>query len=248
MGCTSGHMLCGMSRMSAWSTTAVAIFFPMAMVTHHLVHPTLLTEVCNTGLPCYTPTYPTQSTTATLLALVTAVTLAGRLLPSIIAEATKGKGKPGPSSTTIARQATELLAGLQFGLGLHTTQMAHPAKVLSFLSFPNLAAWDPSMALVILFGILPNLLEIQWRGLQQPPVFNSRFELPDKSFRDVDWRFVLGAAVFGIGWGLTGTCPGPAVLRSFVQPVWGLLWVGGFWAGGQMAAEPDAAVAVGTCG
>jgi uncharacterized membrane protein YedE/YeeE len=62
------------------------------------------------------------------------------------------------------------------------------------------------------------------------------FELPKKTIKDVDGRFVAGAAAFGVGWGLTGTCPGPAVLRALAQPVWGVMWLGGFWLGSRIGA------------
>lgn len=245
MGCTSGHMLCGMSRLSAWSTAAVATFFPMAIITHHLVHPTLRTDVCS-ELPCYTPTYPSAASFTTLLVLAAVTTFACRTLPQVVARATAKEGKQDADSP--ARQATQFFAGFEFGLGLHITKMAHPSKVLSFLSFPNLDMWDPSMALVIVFGMIPSIIEIQRRGMTKPPLFNNRFVLPNKTIKDVDWKFILGAAVFGIGWGLTGTCPGPAVLRSFVQPTWGLLWMGGFWLGGQLAPEDGTTDTEGTCG
>ncbi|KAF2190658.1 YeeE/YedE family integral membrane protein-like protein [Zopfia rhizophila CBS 207.26] len=233
-GCTSGHMLCGLSRLSGRSFLAVATFFPMAMITHHLVHFSLLTEACRPGVPCYAPVYPSRSTTTTLL-LLTAVTMfAAQALPRLIARATATEGKTDNDSP--ARQATQFLSGLEFGLGLQITQMSSPSKVLSFLSFPNLETWDPSMGLVILFGILPNLIEIQARGFRKPPTFNDKFELPTKTIKDTDWKFVLGAAMFGIGWGFTGTCPGPAVLRAVAQPTWGLLWMGGFWMGGKLVA------------
>ena len=103
------------------------------------------------------------------------------------------------------------------------------------------------MAMVILFGILPSIIEIQWRGLSNPPLFNEHFDLPKKTFKDVDWKFVLGAATFGIGWGLTGTCPGPAVLRAFIQPSWGLMWMGGFWLGGQLASSNGASTSEMAC-
>jgi uncharacterized protein len=244
LGCTSGHMLCGLSRLSGWSTVAVATFFPTALITHHLVHPSLRTEGCNSDLPCYTPVYPSYLTTTSLVILAAATMIAARSIPQLVAMATVKDGKQGTESP--ARQATQFFAGLEFGLGLHITQMASPAKVLSFLSFPDLTVWDPSMVLVILFGVLPNITEIQTKGLSKPPLFNNRFEVPQKTIRDADWKFILGAAVFGIGWGLTGTCPGPAVLRSFVQPTWGVLWMGGFWLGG-LALPDDANAGEGTC-
>lgn len=92
-------------------------------------------------------------------------------------------------------------------------------------------AWDPSLALVMLFGVVPNYITIKRKGFNEPPAFAKKFELPTKTIKDVDVTFVAGAAAFGIGWGLTGTCPGPAVLRAFAQPLWGALWVGGFWLG-----------------
>jgi uncharacterized membrane protein YedE/YeeE len=165
--------------------------------------------------------------------------LAARTIPGLIAQVTvpptNKDAKQEPVDThTVPRLATQVFAGLLFALGLHISQMAHPAKVAAFLSFPNLQHWDPSLALVILFGVLPNLIENQVRGFASPPSFADKFSLPTKTLHDVDGRFVIGAAAFGIGWGLTGTCPGPAVLRAFFQPLWGALWIGGFWLGGKL--------------
>jgi uncharacterized membrane protein YedE/YeeE len=160
--------------------------------------------------------------------------------------ATKSTGKGNLNSA--ASLATQFAAGLEFALGLHITQMSSPSKVLSFLSFPDFEVWDPSMMLVILFGILPSLIEIQVRGLISPPLFNGGFVLPKKGWKDVDWKFVVGAAVFGLGWGLTGTCPGPAVLRSVLQPSWGVMWMSGFWLGGIIVKEREENEAEGTCG
>ncbi|KAF2712166.1 YeeE/YedE family integral membrane protein-like protein [Pleomassaria siparia CBS 279.74] len=245
-GCTSGHMLCGLSRLNAWSAVAVAIFFPMAMLTHHVVHPSLRTEACTPGVPCYTPMYPSHKTTTSLVIFVAATILASRTVPRIIARITGTVNKP--SLESLGRQASQFFAGLEFGLGLHITQMASPGKVLAFLSFPKFEVWDPSMALVILFGIFPSLIEIQLRGLSKPPLFNEKFEVPKKTLKDVDWMHIVGAATFGIGWGLTGICPGPAILRSFAQPTWGLLWIGGFWLGGGIIANRRALASEGTCG
>jgi uncharacterized membrane protein YedE/YeeE len=218
-------MLCGISRLSPYSTAAVATFFPVALTTHHLVHPSLRTDICPVGVPCYTPVYPSKATTTTLLLLASIVIVTARFLPNLIANAT--------SPDSPARQTTRFLSGLEFGLGLQVTGMAHPSKVLSFLSFPNMDVWDPSMGLVILFGIVPNMIEIFSRGMSKPPAFNTKFEVPKRTWKDVDWRLIVGSATFGVGWGLSGSCPGPAMLRSVVQPVWGVFWMAGFWLGGK---------------
>ncbi|KAF1963206.1 YeeE/YedE family integral membrane protein-like protein [Byssothecium circinans] len=240
-GCTSGHMLCGLSRLSARSTVAVAVFFPTAIISHHLVHPSLATEVCMGPVPCYTPTYPSRETTISLIALAALTILTGQVIPRLIASITRptqavkeAEAQANPKTNLAAYNATLFFSGLEFGLGLHISQMASPAKVASFLSFPSFQHWDPSLALVIAFGVLPNLLE-NWSkkfDFSKAPAFTEKYDLPRKTISDVDWEFLAGAAVFGIGWGLSGTCPGPAALRAFAQPQWGVLWMGGFWLGG----------------
>lgn len=230
-------MLCGLSRLSPYSTAAVATFFPVALITHHLAHPSLRTALCPEGIPCYTPVYPSRSTAIALYLLSALVIIAGRFLPKVVANATSSKESPSTSADSPARQTTRFFSGFQFGLGLQVTGMAHPSKVLSFLSFPALEVWDPSMALVILFGIVPNMIEYFSRGTAQPPAFNDKFEVKKRTWRDVDWKVVAGSVAFGVGWGLSGTCPGPAMLRAVVQPLWGLFFMSGFWAGGKVIAN-----------
>lgn len=189
-------------------------------------------------MPCYTPTYPERSTIFSLMFLATITITAGRTIPSFIAKfSPEANNKDKYIDTSWARIATELLAGLEFGLGLHISQMSNPAKVAAFLSFPKLEVWDPSMMLVIIFGILPSLFENLKNGFDNSPRFSSKYQLPSKTLVDTDWKLVLGAAVFGISWGLSGTCPGPAFLRTLVQPAWGLLWLGGFLVGGLFVAK-----------
>lgn len=237
-GCTSGHMLCGLSRLSGRSATAVAVFFPTAIITHHLANPTLSTSVCRNDVPCYTPVYPSSEAAASLVMLAAFSVMAARTIPHLVALVTapdsSKKEAEATESHSVARNTTQFFSGLLFALGLHISQMAHPDKVAAFLSFPALQHWDPSLALVMVFGVLPNLIENQIKGFEKPPSFAETFGLPTKTFQDIDKRFIMGAAAFGIGWGLTGVCPGPAALRAFAQPLWGLLWIGGFWLGGKV--------------
>ncbi|KAF3008821.1 hypothetical protein E8E13_010698 [Curvularia kusanoi] len=237
-GCTSGHMLCGLPRLSGRSAVATATFFLVALFTHHTIHPTLYTTACSGDVPCYTPVFPSAVATTRLVLLASSAIVAARKFPHLIAATTSSRPTDSKVSGDVtARTAATFSSGLLFALGLHISGMAHPAKVTSFLSFPVMHAWDPSLALVIFFGVLPNLITIQRKGFASPPAFATKFELPTKTIRDVDVRFVAGAAAFGLAWGLTGTCPGPAVLRAFAQPVWGLMWVGGFWLGGKVGGS-----------
>jgi uncharacterized membrane protein YedE/YeeE len=98
------------------------------------------------------------------------------------------------------------LAGLIFGLGLVLSGMSNPAKVLNFLDV--VGSWDPSLAFVMGGATLVTFVgyRIVWR--QPAPALHHRFEVPTGT--RIDARLLTGAAVFGLGWGIGGFCPGPA--------------------------------------
>jgi uncharacterized membrane protein YedE/YeeE len=100
-----------------------------------------------------------------------------------------------------------LVSGLLFGLGLIVSQMVNPAKVLGFLDvFGN---WDPSLAFVMGSAVAVSALGTVIARQRGVPVLARRLEIPTR--RDLDPRLIGGAALFGIGWGLVGLCPGPAL-------------------------------------
>ena len=99
------------------------------------------------------------------------------------------------------------LAGLLFGLGLAVSGMTDPARVIGFLDVAG--AWDPTLIFVLGGAVVTTFIgyRLVWRS--QMPLFESQFQLPTR--RDLDARLMGGAALFGIGWGLSGYCPGPAI-------------------------------------
>jgi uncharacterized protein len=99
------------------------------------------------------------------------------------------------------------LAGLVFGLGLVISGMANPAKVLNFLDLAG--TWDPSLAFVMAGAAATTFVGYRLAWRQPKPVFEAKFDLP--SGTAIDRPLVLGAAVFGVGWGIGGFCPGPAL-------------------------------------
>ncbi len=99
------------------------------------------------------------------------------------------------------------VSGLLFGLGLIVSQMVNPAKVLGFLDI--FGAWDPSLALVMGGAVAVSALGTLLAKRRGVPVLAPRLEIPTR--RDLDPRLIRGAALFGIGWGLVGLCPGPAL-------------------------------------
>ena len=102
---------------------------------------------------------------------------------------------------------TSFISGLLFGLGLIISQMVNPAKVLAFLDL--FGTWDPSLAFVLASAVAVSALGYRIARRRGAPVLGARLEVPNR--RDLDGRLVLGAALFGIGWGLVGLCPGPAL-------------------------------------
>ena len=213
-------MLCGLARFSRRSLIATAIFFPTALLTFHASHVSTRTSAC-TDIPCYKATIPEPGALRALAIITTAATLSSVILPKLIAKV---------SNNLSAVYLTNLVSGFTFGLGLLISGMASSDKVLAFFAFPDLNNWDPSLALIITFGVLPNAVANYLYYGAEPPRFALKYDVPANTL-GVDWRFVVGSAVFGLAWGLSGVCPGPAALRVIAQPLWGAQWLAGFWLG-----------------
>ena len=112
------------------------------------------------------------------------------------------------------RAIVALIAGSLFGAGLAIGGMTDPARVRGFLDL--FGEWDPTLAFVMLGAVA--VMAVAWRvrpGLARP-FLDSEFHLPER--RDFDARLVAGSALFGIGWGLAGLCPGPALANLALAP------------------------------
>jgi len=100
--------------------------------------------------------------------------------------------------------------GLVFGVGLVISGMSNPAKVLNFLDLAAIGngTWDPSLAFVMMGAVATAFIGFRLVLKRPRPVFAEKFHLPSRS--DIDPRVITGPAIFGIGWGMAGFCPGPA--------------------------------------
>lgn len=108
----------------------------------------------------------------------------------------------------MTRVVAAAVAGVVFGVGLALSQMVNPAKVIAFLDLAG--DWDPSLAFVMGGGLAVAAPAFAWaRRASARPLFAERFQIPER--REIDARLLGGAALFGVGWGLGGLCPGPAL-------------------------------------
>ncbi|THU85459.1 hypothetical protein K435DRAFT_843257 [Dendrothele bispora CBS 962.96] len=275
-GCTSGHMLAGISRLSTRSITSTAIFFTFGVLTTRLVH--------GSSLPASLPTFWGIDQTSQILLLAQTVPLVMSALlyfrfsssatgtppseasqnpnsnessshqisePSETTALTTSSNNPTLNSNSPHRKArllTYFLTSFEFALALRLSDLSNPLKVLSFLilPFPPIhaqQAFDPSLAFLAASALPLSLVFYQFgvkpkyysnskkeedgkhgsRVLEHPttitttsphPVLGGTWSIPRPMDQGkVDTRLVLGSAVFGVGWGLAGVCPGPVLVN-----------------------------------
>jgi uncharacterized membrane protein YedE/YeeE len=131
-----------------------------------------------------------------------------------------------------------LAAGLVFGVGLVLAGMTDPAKVTAFLDV--LGRWDPSLAFVMIGAIGVHFVLLRRVLRRGRPVFEGAFQIPRSTA--VDGRLVLGAAVFGVGWGLGGVCPGPGLVDAASGSLYALVFTAAMALGALAAARARSAL------
>jgi len=114
-----------------------------------------------------------------------------------------------------------LLCGMVFGLGLIVSGMSNPARVLNFLDWGP--RWDPTLALVMGGAVAVAIPGFYWARRRSRPLLADNFDIP--SNKTIDAKLIVGAAIFGIGWGLGGFCPGPGIVAATTLKAEVLLFV-----------------------
>lgn len=215
-GCTSGHMLCGIARGSKRSFVATATFSVFAMATARIVGslPTCF-DSAGQETACHVIAENYSAEIPYLAGLLGVIFVLRQVIPKL--------DLPANTKATVS----SIFSGFAFGSGLLVSGLASPQKTLGFLAgIPP--KFDPSLALVMVFGVLPNFVSIWKSGFFKnvSPVLSKEFSLPQ--LFDVTPRLIIGAAIFGIGWGIAGVCPGPGILGSFLDGLRGVSWLAGF--------------------
>ena len=241
-GCTSGHGVCGLSRLSKRGAIAVLTFMTtgITVATYLGLHPHPSLRPSPSSSSKFDLPLPSSYWTPTIL-LLSLLLLLFKL--------------PGEASFPPSLHLTALLSGALFAFGLIISGMTSQAKVLNFL-YPRLPGWDPSLLLVLgaavalLTPFSLYVLAHQPSALADPSVkiyTQGKGPLEVSKAEKIDWRLVVGEALFGVGWGVTGLCPGPALVCLaqgdrkvvfFFMPLYvlGYLEVGlleGGWEGGK---------------
>jgi len=132
----------------------------------------------------------------------------------------------------IKRSIAAFVCGTVFATGLAVSGLANPDKVLQFLTLN--ANWSPALLFTMLAGILVTFAGYRW-VLQRGPVFSDSLHLPTRT--DIDRRLLVGAGIFGVGWGMAGFCPGPALTALSSLHVEPFLFVGAMIVGSLL--EPQ---------
>jgi uncharacterized membrane protein YedE/YeeE len=111
-------------------------------------------------------------------------------------------------NTSVFSNLSEYLIGVLFGLGLIISGMTNPAKILAFLDIAG--AWDPSLIFVMGGAVLVGLIAFYPAKNRTQSFLGGAMQIPTR--RDIDRPLIIGSAMFGVGWGLAGFCPGPALV------------------------------------
>ena len=122
-----------------------------------------------------------------------------------------------------------VVIGFIFGLGLIISGMTNPAKVINFLTYGN--QWDASLIIVMAVAMLIMMLTWLWVAKKEKPLLSGTFNL--SNLKKIDARLIIGSVLFGLGWGLSGICPGPGLVQLVSLKMEFLLFfaavLGGMW-------------------
>jgi uncharacterized membrane protein YedE/YeeE len=270
-GCTTGHGICGLARMSLRSLASVMTFMATGVATTILTSPT-------GPLANYTKFLQTNTSTSTderlefagsivTLSVVGATLLASYSMSRRKASSQDGNANANAITSYTAKVGPAALSGIMFAAGLYNSGMIYTSKVFGFMDVSAISSgdWDPTLAMVMGGGLMTSWIAYQFvnvdgntcdsvninnsanisfgkvsrrASLDSPLVLpkGSKFGVPTSTA--IDFNLLAGATLFGLGWGVAGVCPGPAILLAGVGvPSVLLYWWPSYIAGSYLANE-----------
>jgi uncharacterized membrane protein YedE/YeeE len=200
-GCTSGHMISGLSRFSRRSLAATATFFTTGAITARFLY---------ADLPAIESFDWTLGDHGKTLLVIQAIPLAISTLLYLLPQSTPSS--PSSESTTRSlRILAALSTSFDFALSLRLSNLTEPTRVLSFLLLPIHRAFDPSLAFLAVGALPLSILLYHFGRGPEKAQLGSRWAVPKGDL--VDSKLINGAALFGVGWGISGICPGPGLVN-----------------------------------
>lgn len=216
-GCTSGHMIGGLSRLRLRSLVAVSTFSSVAI---------FLVKYLNLGKQLTDlPNYYLNPNDGNLSSIIYLLLLSSGILTYLVFPKLKVK------DTRIWRLLYNFYDGFLFGLGLHVSGMVETTKTIGFLSILTPKQFDPSLIMIVLFTIIPNIFI--WRKIKKPQL-SEKFNCATNN--SISNKFLIGNVLFGLGWGLLGVCPGPGFINTFHFKS-GIWWLSSFLIGNFIASK-----------
>jgi uncharacterized membrane protein YedE/YeeE len=216
-GCTSGHGLCGLPRLSIRSFVAVCVFLVTAIAISTLRYHSSLGPFSSEDI---NPQFEYNHIAGANVCLAL-----GALLPVLggVIKAHLEHNKM-TNREIVVDQIITFAVGAIFGVGLLVSGMVRRSNILGFLGLGQ--EWNPSLLFVLGCGVMVNLLTFNYMLRVRKESFLGR-HLFNPENKVIDWRLISGAFCFGLGWGIGGLCPGPAIMQFsvFSLPVH-VLWVG----------------------
>lgn len=244
-GCTSGHGICGLARFSKRSLAAVVSFMGAGVLTASVCDPgcplaPLLREILKMDAKDRQETATTLS--KWICTLVTGVLVAASGFDAICRPSCGPRTTNENAQNHLKTTIISWLSGGLFSLGLAMSGMVESRHIVGFLDAKGISngTWDPTLVFVMVGGLLVSAMSYQfvpgYNLFTKPiptldaPWSSSSFQVPSNTI--IDRKLLLGAAIFGLGWGIGGICPGPAVYlaatgnASVLFKWWPCFWIG----------------------